>query len=377
LFFGGFVLFGYTLLAFGGHLYWRLAYFVLATSLMFGGLGSLIWWGVLCDRCNGWSKNCADVQEQAQEFAKAQDNTLLFYGFKHQLGGLIAAFVRLHQKNRHIVGIPNRLYSVGPIQNESVFRFPRFAENVIVGDFPIDVYRPTWASGSELRERFRQIGNESAMFKTRPNCRYRGMLHSGGFWERFGRWMCVYRDADPLTNLACRCFPKVFNSQLPFKLPCVLSPKNAFGHANVGSQLPLRAIFRLAQGGAKNDCLKDQCQNLESPDGHQPLCVSREFPLGFAILSEFCCVGTSLFGAYLAGYRRNYKLGGALILLAIVGFLSLETTILFSDPVFWRALGAETDPCEQYNERHDPTPLIGGIHLQDYTLANGMVVAHD
>lgn len=65
LFFGGFGLMGYALFAFKGVC--RGVLFVLAVIIMFFGLSSLIWWGVLCDRCNGKSENCAGVKKQAED----------------------------------------------------------------------------------------------------------------------------------------------------------------------------------------------------------------------------------------------------------------------------------------------------------------------
>jgi hypothetical protein len=78
LFFGGFGLMGYALFAFKGAC--RGVLVALAVIIMFFGVGSLIWWGVLCDRCNGKSENCAGVKKQAEDSEKAYINSRLFNG---------------------------------------------------------------------------------------------------------------------------------------------------------------------------------------------------------------------------------------------------------------------------------------------------------
>jgi hypothetical protein len=77
-FFGGFGLMGYALFAFKGVC--RGVLVALAVIIMFFGVSSLIWWGVLCDRCDGHSKNCTDVEKQPADFEEAQVNALLFDG---------------------------------------------------------------------------------------------------------------------------------------------------------------------------------------------------------------------------------------------------------------------------------------------------------
>lgn len=46
------------------HLGW-LWLFILAILIMCSGFGSLFWYGIMCDRCNGQSKNCAHNENQA------------------------------------------------------------------------------------------------------------------------------------------------------------------------------------------------------------------------------------------------------------------------------------------------------------------------
>ena len=67
-FFGGWGLEWYALFGLKSRRWLRIALMWLALFIMTSGLGSLLWWGTLCDACHGQSKNCA--QNQVSHFSR-------------------------------------------------------------------------------------------------------------------------------------------------------------------------------------------------------------------------------------------------------------------------------------------------------------------
>lgn len=99
----------------------------------------------------------------------------------------------------------------------------------------------------------------------------------------------------------------------------------------------------------------------KSNDNQQP-CESGEFPLYFYILVSWVCLGGCLCGLWLYGARHRIC-GVGLILLSCCGFLSVETSIAFDDPIFWRALSGDGNNCrcESY---YQGDALLNGQHKE-------------
>ena len=66
-FFGGWGLDGYAVFCVRGR-YRRIGLIILAVLIMCSGFAALFWWGILCDRCNGQSENCASDENETCPF---------------------------------------------------------------------------------------------------------------------------------------------------------------------------------------------------------------------------------------------------------------------------------------------------------------------
>ena len=86
-----------------------------------------------------------------------------------------------------------------------------------------------------------------------------------------------------------------------------------------------------------NHCSKES-ECLQQANNDQPSCKGLEFPLYIEILASLLANFIAWWGGWLLyGKRRRRILGSALVVLGFCLYASVLTTILFCDPLFWRA----------------------------------------
>src|SRR5207244_3917567 len=90
----------------------------------------------------------------------------------------------------------------------------------------------------------------------------------------------------------------------------------------------------------------------------EPCCEISEFPLYLYVFVSLAFVGLITWGLFLIDDHR-YARAGILILLGCCGVLSIGTTALFCDPLFWRAewlgLSGTGDPYRCKHKQKDRT----------------------
>jgi IS1 family transposase len=105
-------------------------------------------------------------------------------------------------------------------------------------------------------------------------------------------------------------------------------------------------------------------------DNNQIACVFDDLPLYFIVASAIFIAFIARLGIVLLDDHRYW--GGLLCSLSILGFASLSTTVLFNDPLFWRAewlalRGRDPDKCKYHNRRFD---IHGGEIVPQKHLTN-------
>jgi IS1 family transposase len=103
-----------------------------------------------------------------------------------------------------------------------------------------------------------------------------------------------------------------------------------------------------------------QDDSLNKTDNYKPLRKSNEFPLHLYVFASIWCLGIECLGAWLIASRRRYFVGGLMVLVGLLGFLSVETSLLFCDPFFWRALSSDyPSRCDKQNQKKSQSSYNG------------------
>ena len=127
----------------------------------------------------------------------------------------------------------------------------------------------------------------------------------------------------------------------------------------------------LRHGSLVNDGPNSEEQNssLNETNDDEPCCEISEFPLYLYVFVSLAFVGLITWGLFLIDDHR-YASAGILILLGCCGVLSIGTTALFCDPLFWRAewlgLSRHGDPyrCKHKHKDRTSSPQHGIIVSQ-------------
>lgn len=91
---------------------------------------------------------------------------------------------------------------------------------------------------------------------------------------------------------------------------------------------------------AENKAGNSQNNGLNNADDNKQLCEADKIPLCVYIFVGLFCIGFQVLGMFWV-YDHRYILGAVFILLGVCGYLGMETTVVFNDPLFWRALSAD------------------------------------